>query len=247
MFLCRSGAAPLSARRRPLGCPPCGVGPGPGDAIAERIIDNCHHVFFSLPALTVACLGSVNLDGMDGGPFFCKLSHAGLPDPQLDLPPTPAAARPQLPAPARPSSHCADGTRISASSRPRLTLSACSGLRIHLALALQEHADRLALFSVQLPWLQFTCSLSADGVHGRCFPIRRCTFCSPHRQHHHQASLGPAQPIPTVRRAALSITNRRNFHRVKTCPVICLRGSSDCLQSQSRRRMQPLASARQSV
>jgi hypothetical protein len=61
--------------------------------------------------------------------------------------------------------------------------------------------------------------LPADGVHGvhgHGLSIRRCTFSSPHRQHHSSGLPGPAQPLPTV-------------HRV---PPSQLQTAQDCIESR---------------
>jgi len=92
--------------------------------------------------------------------------------------------------------------------------------------------------------------LRADGVHGHrpayysllhhLLPAHTANTIS-------RPTLAPSQPIPTVHRVPHSLINHKPhkialMHRVKIRPAIYLRGSSDSLKSQSRRRMKPLAS-----
>jgi hypothetical protein len=125
---------------------------------------------------------------------------------------------------------------------PMFICSACSGLRIHLAS--QEHADRLALFSVNTTraplYVQTVCTVAALlFVAALSITLTANTISRP--------TLAPLTAYTySSSCAALSITNCTKLHRVKTCPAFYLRASSDCLKSQSRRRKKPLASTRQS-
>jgi hypothetical protein len=88
----------------------------------------------------------------------------------------------------------ADGTRMSCVVTPVFICSACSGLRIHLAF--QEHADRLALFSVDTTrapfYVQTVCTVAALlFVAALSITLTANTISRP--------TLAPSQPTPTVR------------------------------------------------
>lgn len=161
-------------------------------------------------------------------PSFSKLSeHERSLTLSVEFAPTPAAPRTR-------SRTAADCAKISLAVMP-----------IFFS---QERAD--PLYSRSKLTCMLRSILRADGVHGHrpayysllhhLLPAHTANTIS-------RPTLAPSQPIPTVHRVPHSLINHKPhkialMHRVKIRPAIYLRGSSDSLKSQSRRRMKPLAS-----